>query len=197
MEKTRCGWAKPSNELYIDYHDQEWGVPVHDDQTLFEFLILESFQAGLSWEIVLKKRQNFREAFAEFSVEKVSKFGENKIQSLLTNKGIIRNKLKIHSAVNNAARFIEIQEEFGSFDNYIWRFVDGKPIVNKWQITDQLPANTELSDKLAKDLKQRGFKFMGSTVCYAHMQATGMVNDHLVSCFRYHEVQQILQDSKS
>jgi DNA-3-methyladenine glycosylase I len=197
MEKTRCGWAKPSNELYIDYHDQEWGVPVHDDQTLFEFLILESFQAGLSWEIVLKKRQNFREAFAEFSVEKVSKFGENEIQSLLTNKGIIRNKLKIHSAVNNAARFIEIQEEFGSFDNYIWRFVDGKPIVNKWQITDQLPANTELSDKLAKDLKQRGFKFMGSTVCYAHMQATGMVNDHLVSCFRYHEVQQILQDSKS
>ncbi len=191
MDKPRCGWVKPTNQLYVDYHDKEWGVPVHDDRTLFEFLILESFQAGLSWEIVLKKRPAFRKAFANFAVEKVAGFNEKKIQSLLTNKDIIRNKLKINAAVNNAQRFIEIQEEFGSFDDYIWRFVDGQPLVNSWKSLDQIPANTELSDQLSKDLKKRGFKFLGTTVCYAHMQATGMVNDHLVSCFRYREVQQL------
>lgn len=186
--RTRCDWCKDTFDQYIKYHDQEWGVPVHNDTTHFEFLILESAQAGLSWSTVLKKRGGYRKAFANFNVEKVARFDEDKIQQLLTNPAIIRNELKIRSAVNNAQRFLEIQEEFGSFSTYIWRFVDGKPIQNKWGRMEKVPAKTKVSDQLSKDLKQRGFKFIGSTIIYAHMQATGMVNDHLTNCFRYAEI---------
>ncbi|MBU2513145.1 DNA-3-methyladenine glycosylase I [bacterium] len=190
MNKTRCDWVKLSNPKYLDYHDNEWGVPVHDDQLLFEFLILESFQAGLSWEIVLNKRENFRNAFSGFDVEKVARFNQNGIEQLQRDSSIIRNKLKIEAAINNAKQFLKIQQEFGSFDSYIWNFVDGKPLVNRWEKLEQIPANTKLSDTISKNLKQRGFKFMGTTVVYSHMQATGMVNDHLVNCFRYLEIQQ-------
>ncbi len=186
--KNRCGWGV-SNELYIHYHDTEWGVPLHDDQKLFEFLTLESFQAGLSWLTVLKKRENFREAFSAFAPEKVVQFDQAKIEELMQNPGIIRNLQKIKSAVNNAQRFLEIQTEFGSFDQYIWAFVDFKPIVNHFETLEDLPAKTALSDKISYDMKKRGFKFIGSTVMYSHMQATGMVNDHIISCFRYEEVQ--------
>ncbi len=191
MTIKRCGWAKPTNDLYLEYHDKEWGVPVHDDKILFEFLILESFQAGLSWEIILKKREDFRKAYADFEVEKVARFDKKKISSLLNNAAIIRNKLKINASVNNAEQFIKIQEAFGSFDSYIWRFVDGVPIVNQWKSLDQIPANTRLSDTISKDLKQRGFKFLGTTIVYSHLQATGLINDHLVDCFRYQEVQDL------
>ncbi len=185
--KTRCDWCLGSDD-YIRYHDEEWGVPVYDDQKLFEFLTLESAQAGLSWITVLRKREGYRQAFAGFDVEKVAKFTDRKIQSLLENPGIIRNKLKVKAAVTNARCFIEVQKEFGSFSNYQWSFVGGKPIVNRWKTMDEVPATSAESDALSKDLKKRGFKFVGSTIVYAHMQAVGMVNDHLVSCFRYGQV---------
>ncbi|MGU9938614.1 DNA-3-methyladenine glycosylase I [Empedobacter brevis] len=182
MEKTRCAWVN-NDQLYIDYHDNEWGKPVKDDKTLFEFLILESFQAGLSWYTILKKRENFREAFADFDVEKVANFDETKIEELVQNEGIIRHRGKIIAAINNAKLFIKIQKEFGSFSDFFWSYVDHKPIVNNWNSIKEVPATTEISDQLAKDLKKRGFKFFGSTIIYAHMQATGMVNDHTKDCF--------------
>lgn len=187
MEKHRCGWCK-GDELYEAYHDLEWGVPVKHDDTIFEFLILETFQAGLSWITVLKKRENFRKAFDHFDYKKIAKYNQKKKDKLLQDVGIIRNKLKVNATVTNAHAFMEVQKEFGSFSKYIWGFVDGKPIKNKLKNYKDGPANTELSDALSKDLKKRGFKFVGSTVVYAHMQATGMVNDHEVSCFRYNEV---------
>jgi len=187
---TRCEWGT-SNELMVKYHDEEWGVPLHDDQKLFEFFVLEGFQAGLSWQIVLNKRENFRRAFDQFDPEVVARYDEKKLEELVQDKSIIRNKQKIAACVNNAQRFLEIQKEFGSFDRYIWSFVNHKPILNKFKTLKELPAKTELSDRISADLKKRGFKFVGSTVIYAHMQATGMVNDHLVHCFRYTEVQQM------
>lgn len=183
----RCPWCG-SDPLYVKYHDTEWGVPVYDDKILFEFLILESFQAGLSWITILRKRENFRKAFDDFDYKKIAKYPESKIQELLQNEGIIRNKLKVRAAVTNAQAFIEVQKQFGSFSNYIWGFVGGKPIKNTLKSMSDAPATTALSNQLSKDLKKRGFKFMGSTVVYAHMQATGMVNDHLVDCFRYEKV---------
>lgn len=186
--KTRCGWAEGQFEDYIKYHDEEWGVPVHDDKKHFEFLILEGAQAGLSWATILKRREGYRNAFANFDVKKVAKFDEVKIQELLSDEGIIRNQLKVRSVVNNAQRFIEVQKEFGSFDKYIWSFVGGKPIVNQWKSMAEVPATTKESDALSKDLKKRGFKFVGSTIIYAHMQACGLVNDHTTDCFRYKEV---------
>lgn len=184
---TRCQWST-SDPLYIDYHDREWGSPVHDDRTLFEFLILEGAQAGLSWLTILRKRENYRLAFDAFDPEKVARYDDAKIAELLGNPGIIRNRLKIASTIINAQAFIKIQDEFGSFDAYIWRFVDGKPIQNAWQSMSQIPAHTTESDILSKDLIRRGFKFVGTTICYAHMQATGMVNDHTIECFRYAEL---------
>ena len=182
MELTRCSWCL-SSDLYKEYHDQEWGKPVYDDATLFEFLILETFQAGLSWITILKKRENFRKAFDNFDYKKIAQYSEDKIQDLLLDAGIIRNKLKVYSAVSNAIAFMKIQEEFGSFSKYIWGFVDGNPINNNIQSLKDVPATTPLSDAISKDLKKRGFKFVGSTVVYAHMQATGMVNDHIQSCW--------------
>jgi len=186
----RCDWCT-QNEIMIKYHDEEWGVPLHDDKKLFEFFVLEGFQAGLSWQIILNKRENFRKAFDCFDPEKVAKYDENKIEALIQDKSIIRNKHKITACVNNAKQFLDIQKEFGSFDQYIWGFVDYKPIVNSFLSIKELPAKTELSDKISADLKKRGFKFVGSTVIYAHMQTTGMVNDHLVYCYRYVEVQSL------
>ena len=180
--KNRCAWCE-KDDLYRDYHDNEWGKPVYDDATIFEFLILETFQAGLSWYTVLAKRENFRKAFEDFDVQKVANFSEDKIASLCEDTGIIRNKLKIRAAVTNAQAFIKIQEELGSFSKYIWEFVGGKPIDNQPEKLSDVPATTEISDKLSKDLKKRGFKFVGSTVVYAHMQATGMVNDHVQDCW--------------
>ncbi len=185
--KTRCSWAG-KDPLYIAYHDEEWGVPLRDDDQLFEFLILETFQAGLSWITVLRKRENFRKAFHDFDYHKIAKYSEKKIQSLLQDAGIIRNKLKIRATVSNAQAFIKIQKEFGSFSDYIWAFTDGKVIKNKWEKASDCPAHTPLAEKISKDLKKRGFKFVGPTVIYAHMQATGMVNDHTTDCFRYGEV---------
>ena len=187
MQIHKCGWCL-GNELYEAYHDDEWGVPVTDDATLFEFLVLETFQAGLSWLTILKKRENFRKAFDNFDYKKISTYKQSKIDALLQDAGIIRNKLKIKATVTNARAFLEIQKEFGSFSSYIWDFVDGQPIKNKITNYKEGPANTALSDTISKDLKKRGFKFVGSTVVYAHMQATGMVNDHEVNCFRYDEV---------
>lgn len=187
--KKRCDWCEDTFEKYIQYHDKEWGVPVYDDQTQFEFLILEGAQAGLSWSTILKKREGYRKAFAGFDVEKVARFDEEKILSLLKNPEIVRNKLKVRSAVSNAQKFIEIQKEFDSFANYIWSFVDGTPVNNHWKSMKEVPATTPESDKLSKDLKKRGFKFVGSTIMYAHMQAVGMVNDHLISCFRHPEIE--------
>jgi len=183
----RCDWCL-KNDLYMEYHDTEWGVPLHDDQLLFEFLLLEGVQAGLSWLTVLRKRENYRLAYDNFDPVKVAAYDEAKMQELLQNEGIIRNRLKVATSVNNAKRFLEVQKEFGSFDHYIWSFVDFKPIVNHFEKLEELPARTELSDKISKDMKKRGFKFVGSTIIYAHMQATGMVNDHLVSCFRHAEL---------
>ena len=180
--KNRCAWCE-KDDLYRNYHDTEWGKPVYDDATLFEFLILETFQAGLSWHTILKKRENFRKAFDKFDVKKVAAYNDKKLQILIEDTGIIRNQLKIKAAVSNAQAFIKIQEEFGSFSKYIWAFVDGKPIDNKPKTLNDVPATTPISDALSKDLKKRGFKFVGSTVVYAHMQATGMVNDHVVDCF--------------
>jgi DNA-3-methyladenine glycosylase I len=182
-EKIRCGWCT-SSDLYKKYHDEEWGVPVYEDQKLFEFLILETFQAGLSWITILKKRENFKLAFDDFDYKKVALYTEDKIRELLLDAGIIRNQLKIRSAVSNAVAFMKIQEEFGSFSNYIWKFTDGKPIQNNRQSLKEVPATTTLSDEISKNLKKRGFKFVGSTVIYAHMQATGMVDDHVADCWK-------------
>jgi DNA-3-methyladenine glycosylase I len=187
-EKTRCAWAVGMDEFYVRYHDEEWGVPVHDDRLLFEFLILEGAQAGLSWRTVLNKRQNYRTAFDNFDAEKIARYGDAKIAKLLNNEGIIRNKLKIHSAVQNAKAFLKVRDEFGSFDAYQWRFVGGRSIVNHLKSIKEVPAKTKISDAMSKDLIARGFKFVGSTICYAHMQAVGMVNDHLVTCFRHKEL---------
>lgn len=186
MVLKRCSWCG-NDPLYISYHDTEWGVPVKDDALLFEFLLLETFQAGLSWITILRKRENFRIAFNDFNYKKIANYNEAKIESLLANEGIIRNKLKVIATVTNAKAFINIQQEFGSFSNYIWGFVDGKPIKNKLSSLKDAPANTSLSNTISKDLKKRGFKFVGSTVMYAFMQATGMVNDHVLDCFRYNE----------
>jgi DNA-3-methyladenine glycosylase I len=184
--KKRCEWAK--TEVLAQYHDEEWGVPLHDDRKHFEFIVLDGAQAGLSWETVLKKRENYREAFDGFDPEKVAKYGKRKIEQLLQNPGIIRNRLKVESAVKNAKAFLKIQEEFGTFDAYIWRFVGGKTIRDRFRSLQDLPAKTAESDAMSKDLKTRGFNFVGSTICYAYMQAAGMVNDHVTSCFRHHQV---------
>jgi DNA-3-methyladenine glycosylase I len=183
LNPVRCSWAR--NPLAIAYHDKEWGTPVHDDRTLFEFLILEGAQAGLSWDTILQKRDNYRKAFDHFDPKKVAEYDAKKQKALLKNPGIIRNRLKIKSAVTNAKAFLAVQKEFGSFDKYIWQFVGGKPKVNSWQTGQKVPASTAESDAMSKDLKKRGFNFVGSTICYAFMQAVGMVNDHAVECFRY------------
>ncbi|MGO9482642.1 MAG: DNA-3-methyladenine glycosylase I [Candidatus Kryptoniota bacterium] len=184
QELTRCPWPT-DDSMMIEYHDKEWGVPIHDDRKIFEFLVLEGMQAGLSWSTILHKRENFRKAFDNFDVEKIAKYDSRKIRRLLSDAGIIRNRLKLQAAVNNARQFIKVQEEFGSFDKYVWQFVDGHPIVNARETLKHLPARTNESDKMSKALKERGFKFVGTTICYAHMQAAGMVNDHMVNCFRY------------
>ena len=186
-DRERCAWCG-SDALYCAYHDEEWGAPVHDDQRLFEFLVLEGAQAGLSWITILRKRQGYRRAFADFAVEKVARFTDKRIARLLADPGIVRNRLKVTSAVHNARAFLAIQHEFGSFAAYQWRFVDGRPVQNRWRKLAELPARTSLSDALSKDLKQRGFSFVGSTIIYAHMQAVGMVNDHVVGCFRHAEL---------
>ena len=183
MDKQRCGWTG-EDELMIKYHDKEWGVAVHDDKKLFEFIVLESAQAGLSWRTVLHKRENYRKAFSGFDFEKIAKYTSKDIERLMKNAGIIRNRLKILATINNAQRFIEVRKEFGTFDKYIWSFIKSKPIINNPKSLKELPARTELSDRISLDLKKHGFKFMGSTIVYAHMQTTGMVDDHLVSCFR-------------
>ncbi len=187
MSKIRCSWCG-DDTLYKTYHDTEWGLPVYDDSKLFEFLILETFQAGLSWITVLRKRENFRKAFDNFDYKKIALYNNTKFDKLINDAGIIRNKLKIKATISNAVAFIDVQKEFGSFSNYIWGFTNGKPIKNAWGKLSDLPATTPLSDLISKDLKKRGFKFVGSTVVYAHMQATGMVNDHVTNCFRYNEV---------
>ena len=193
--KKRCAWAEGGNELYIQYHDREWGVPVHEDRKQFEFLILEGAQAGLSWSTVLNKREGYRKAFANFDPVKVARFSEKKIETLIQNPSIIRNRLKITSAVSNARAFLAIQKEYGSFDNYIWAFVGGKPLQNRWKAMAEVPATSPESDALSKDLKQRGLKFVGSTIMYAHLQAAGLVNDHLLSCFRYRECDALARTS--
>lgn len=185
-DRVRCSW--PKDEYDIAYHDAVWGVPVHDDRVLFEFLTLEGAQAGLSWNTILRRREGYRKAFADFDVQKVARFTEKKQEALREDSGIIRNRLKIASTVTNAQAFIQVQEEFGSFDAYIWRFVDGAPIINRWKTMKEVPASTPVSDAMSKDLKKRGFRFVGTTICYAHMQATGMVNDHTVDCFRHREL---------
>ncbi|MEK6781725.1 MAG: DNA-3-methyladenine glycosylase I [Bacteroidota bacterium] len=183
-ELSRCPWCLKFDQ-YIQYHDEEWGVPVHDDRLHFEFLILEGAQAGLSWSMILKKREGYRKNFADFDPRKVARFTEKRLEKILLDPGIVRNRLKVFAAVNNAKRFLEVQKEFGTFDNYIWGFVKGKPILNKWKTTKQVPATSKESDALSKDLIKRGFKFVGTTVIYAHMQACGLVNDHLITCWRY------------
>ena len=187
MQKHRCGWCL-GDPLYEQYHDEEWGKPVTDDKTLFEFLVLETFQAGLSWITILRKRENFRKAFDDFDYAKIAQYGPNKIESLLNDSGIVRNKLKVNATITNAQTFIEVRKEFGSFSNFIWGFVHHRPLKNTWSHYKDAPATTALSDTISKELKKRGFKFVGSTVIYAFMQATGMVNDHEVGCFRYNEV---------
>lgn len=189
-EINRCAWCLKFDQ-YIEYHDKEWGVPVHDDRIHFEFLILEGAQAGLSWSTILKKREGYRKAFAGFDPEKVARFTTRKLEKILLDPGIVRNRLKVFAARNNALRFLDVQKEFGSFDQYIWSFVNHKPIVNKWKNLKQIPATSKQSDALSQDLSKRGFKFVGSTVMYAHMQACGLINDHLVDCFRYKQVQQV------
>lgn len=185
--KIRCGWVT-EDPLYIEYHDKEWGIPVHDERKLFEMLILEGAQAGLSWITILKKRENYRTAMDNFDYKKIAEYDEGKIEELLSNKGIIRNKRKIDAAISNAKAFIKIQQEFGSFDKYIWQFVGGEPKINSWKNLKEVPVTTEESNKMSKDLKKRGFKFVGPTICYSFMQAIGMVNDHITDCFRYREV---------
>ena len=188
--KIRCEWVKAGDELMIDYHDREWGLPVHDDGKHFEFLVLEAAQAGLSWSTVLKRREGYRRAFSGFNPARVASYSSDKIEELVQNPSIIRNRSKIAAAVGNARSFLKIQEEFGTFDQYCWRFVDGRPRTNQWRATTEIPATSAQSDALSKDLKARGFSFVGSTIIYAHMQAVGMVNDHLVDCFRYSEVRE-------
>ena len=187
MKIQRCSW--PGNdETMINYHDNEWGVPLHDDKKLFEFLVLDAFQAGLSWQIVLKKRKGFEKAFSNFNPKLIAKYTEKDFNILVNNANIIRNRLKIQATITNAQKFLDVQKEFGSFDKYIWQFTNGKTIKNKWKSIKELPSKTHLSDKMSEDLKKRGFKFVGSTICYAFMQASGMINDHLVDCFKYKEV---------
>ncbi len=188
QDPPRCSWCL-GDPLYQQYHDEEWGVPIFNDQVLFEFLLLEGAQAGLAWITVLRKREGYRKAFDQFDVEKIARYSDNKLDKLLKNPAIIRNRLKVYAARTNAQAFLKVQEEFGSFSEYIWQFVDGVPLQNTWQSLNELPANTPQSDVMSKDLKQRGFKFVGSTICYAHMQATGMVNDHTADCFRHQECQ--------
>lgn len=185
--KNRCGWSI-SDPIYIDYHDTEWGVPVHDDRLLFEFLVLEGAQAGLSWITILRRRDNYRKAYEGFDPATVAAFGKKKLREMLRDAGIIRNRLKIESSIQNAKAYLEVQKEFGSFDQYIWQFVKGKPIVNRWKKMSEIPAKTPESEAMSKDLIKRGFRFVGPTICYAHMQATGMVNDHVLECFRYNEL---------
>ena len=194
--RQRCPWAG-TDPLYIRYHDMEWGVPIHDDGQLFEFLILEGAQAGLSWLTILKKRPEYRRAFDNFKPSKVAGYNTKKIKDLLTNPGIVRNRLKVNAAVTNAQAYLQVQDEFGSFDGFIWQFVDGRPIVNQWSRLEDIPAETEASRSMSRELKRRGFKFVGPTICYAFMQAVGMVNDHLTSCFRYREIQDISSDKHS
>ena len=186
----RCGWAEGTFPAYVRYHDEEWGVPVREDRTQFEFLVLESAQAGLSWATILKRREGYRKAFAGFDPDRVSRFRRPRIERLLQNPAIIRNRAKVEAAVNNAKRFVEVQQEFGSFSTYIWGFIGGSPRVNRWERDDEVPATSDESTALTKDMKVRGFRFVGSTILYAHMQATGLVNDHLVSCFRHREIQE-------
>ncbi len=189
----RCEWVPENDPLYIAYHDREWSVPLHDDRRLFEFLVLEGAQAGLSWATVLKKRENYRRAFDGFDPQKVARYDEEKISRLLQDPGIIRNRLKIRSAVRNAGAFLKVQEEFGSFDRYIWQFTDGKPIIHRYRTVAEIPASTAESDRMSRDLKKRGFNFAGSTICYAFMQAVGMVNDHTMDCFRYGEINRLIR----
>jgi DNA-3-methyladenine glycosylase I len=185
MDKQRCGWVPLNKPFYVKYHDEEWGVPVREDRLMFEFLILETFQAGLSWEIVLNKRESFRKVFDDFDMGKISEYDEQKILELQIDKGIIRNKLKIRAAVNNAQKCLKLMEKHRSFSTYLWNFVGGQPIVNRWKSVDDIPPKTSLSDEISAEMKTMGFKFFGSTVCYAHMQAVGMVNDHTIDCYRY------------
>jgi len=192
--KKRCEWVPLDNPLYVKYHDEEWGVPIHDDRMLFEFLILEGVQAGLSWLTVLRKRENYRKVFDGFDARKIAQYEKNKIEELMQNPGIIRNRRKIEASITNAGAFLDIQAECGSFDAFIWDFVKGKPIVNRWKSIKEIPATTTRSDAMSKELKRRGFKFVGSTICYAHMQATGMVNDHTMDCFRYDEIKKLTAD---
>ena len=186
--RKRCGWASLADPAYRRYHDEEWGVPVHDDRVIFEFLVLEGAQAGLSWGTILRKRENFRRAFSEFDPKKVARFDGRKVNSLLKDPGIIRNRLKVESAVQNARAFLSVQDEFGSFDSFVWRFVGGRSKMNRWKTMKEIPAKTPESEAMSRDLLARGFRFVGPTICYAHMQATGMVNDHVSSCFRYKEL---------
>jgi DNA-3-methyladenine glycosylase I len=190
-EKPRCGWARITNPLYLAYHDDEWGVPSHDDRHLFEMLVLEGAQAGLSWETILNKRAAYRRAFDGFDPRRVARYDARRVRSLLADPGIVRNRLKLDSAVTNARAFLDLEAECGSFDRYLWRFVNGGPIRNAWRTLGEVPARTALSDALSKDLRKRGFKFVGSTICYAYMQAVGLVNDHLTLCYRYAEVDQL------
>lgn len=190
---VRCNWCK-GDELYQKYHDEEWGVPSYDDETLFEFLILEGAQAGLSWITILKKRENYRKAYNDFNPEKMARYSEKKIERLIQNEGIIRNELKIRSAITNAKCYLELCEQEGSLSSYLWNYVDGKPIQNQWKTLEEVPASTELSDTISKDMKKRGFKFFGSTICYAFMQAVGMVNDHTTDCFRYKKCKQLAKN---
>ncbi|HEB66729.1 MAG TPA: DNA-3-methyladenine glycosylase I [Gammaproteobacteria bacterium] len=191
---VRCGWCGTDPD-YVRYHDTEWGVPLHDDRRLFEFLVLESAQAGLSWLTILKKREHYRSAFAGFDIERVARFNRRSIERLLADPGIVRNRRKIEAAITNARRCLALQDEFGSLDAYFWRFTEGRVIRNRWRTLDAIPANTPVSDAMSRDLKSRGFRFVGSTICYAFMQATGMVNDHLVDCFRYREVAKLARDA--
>jgi DNA-3-methyladenine glycosylase I len=191
---TRCFWADTDDPLYLAYHDLEWGVPIHDDHLLFEFLILEGAQAGLSWHTILRKRPNYQVAFNGFDPEVIAGYDDQKISALLDNPGIIRNRLKIHAAINNAQAYLKVKAEFGSFDAYMWQFVDGKPIINTWTSGHQIPSETDISRRMSKDLLQRGFRFVGPTICYAHMQAVGMVNDHTTDCFRYQEIIKLIKD---
>ena len=190
MNKLRCAWPT-NNELMIDYHDNEWGVPLHNDRKLFEFMVLDAFQAGLSWSTILKKRENFRAALDNFKPEKIAQYDQDKIAELLQDAGIIRNKAKVNATVKNAGAFLKVQKEFGSFNKYIWQFVGGKPIINKWKIMAEIPAKSMEAEAMSADLKKRGFSFVGPTICYAFMQAAGMVNDHEVGCFRYMEINSI------
>jgi len=189
--KRRCAWANPDNDLYLKYHDEEWGAPAHDDRHLFEMLILEGAQAGLSWETILRKRENYRAAFDGFDPEKVARYDDGKVAALLQDEGIVRNRLKVASAIRNAGVFLEIRSELGSFDRYLWDFVDSRPVQNHFQSMSEIPANTELSDRISKDLKKRGMNFVGSTIIYAFLQAVGVVNDHEVSCFRHEEISRL------